>query len=257
VDVFSTSIVLYPTRKYRGDAVASLDTSATSIAAELVRALPGEVFLYGLPTDATILVDEKPAAWRRDRPLDLAPGRHDIRVRRVGFGEALAQVDVEYGTPVYRDLSLGRKSRTTAMLRSLFVPGLGQFYSERSGRGTFYLIVELAALGGVGYTAYANTAANSDYDDAKSTYLSPPEGSAVTQAQLEVYHRKMTDAYDRTGSTSQLNLVALGAFAALHLADILDAGIGFPDLDRVQIVPKPSGATVIQVRIQLAGRDGR
>lgn len=134
--------------------------------------------------------------------------------------------------------------------------GLGQFYSDRSVRGTLYLVLELASLGGVGYTAYASIAANSDYDDAKAE-CTGLTGANVTQAELDAARRKMTDAYDKTKSTSQMGLIAFGAFAGLHLANVLDAGIGFPDLSNVRIVELPGGASIIEVRIQLARRDGR
>jgi len=256
VDVFSTSILAYPTRTYGGDVAASLDTSIAGVAAELVHALPGEVYLYGLPLDARVTVDSKPVTWRSDRPLELTPGRHEIGAKRRGFGEATVRVDAEYNVPAYREIPLPRKGAGSALARSLVLPGWGQFYSERSARGTLFLVAEVAALGGVGYTAYANIAANSDYDDAKAQYVGLT-ASNVTQAQLDAARRKMLDAYDKTKSTKNLGLVALGVFAGIHLLDVLDAAIGFPNVGGVQLVPRPSGASLIEIRFQLARRDGR
>lgn len=255
VDVFSTSILAYPTRTISSNAAGAVNSLMSEIATDLVHALPGEVHLFGLPADAAVSVDGKQVTWRSDRPLDLAPGRHEILARRRGFGGASTTVDVEYGAPVERQLALERKSALAATGRSLVFPGLGQFYSERSGRGTFYLVLELAALGGVGYTVYANTQANSDYDDAKAEYLNI--GSNATQEQFDAARARMNDAYDKTASTSQLALIAVGAFAGLHLVNVIDAWIGFPDLSNVRIVERRDGTSMIQVRIELAGRDGR
>jgi hypothetical protein len=257
VDVFSTSILAYPTRALPSEGgAASLNALMAEVAADLVRALPGEVHLWGFPMDANVLVDGKAITWRHERPLDLAPGRHEILARRSGFVEATTTVDVEYGAPIERELALERKGAATAMFRSLAFPGLGQFYGDRPARGTFYLIAELAALGGVGYTVYANIAANSDYDDATAEYTGLT-GANVTQTQFDAARAKMTDAYDKTKSSNQLALIAVGAFAGLHVVNVLDAWIGFPDLSNVRIVERPGGASMIQLRIELAGRDGR
>jgi len=256
VDVYSTSIIAFPTRTISGGAPGTVNSIMAEIAADLVHALPGEVHLFGLPADATVFVDVKRVAWREDRPLNLAPGRHEISATRRGFGEAATTVDVEYGAPVERQLALERKRALAAMGRSLVIPGLGQFYSERPARGAFYLVFELAALGGAGYAVYANKAANKDYDDAKAEYLDL-SGPSVTVAQLDAARKKMTDAYDRARSTHQIGLIAVGAFVGLHLVNVLDAWIGFPDLSNVRIVGRPGGASVIEMRIEIAGRDGR
>ena len=61
VDVSTTSIFGYPRREFESG--GSLAQEMTSIAAELVRSLPGEVHLTLVPEDARVTVDGRRAHW--------------------------------------------------------------------------------------------------------------------------------------------------------------------------------------------------
>ncbi|MBH31842.1 MAG: hypothetical protein CMG71_07660 [Candidatus Marinimicrobia bacterium] len=70
------------------------------------------------------------------------------------------------GVPVQPIVQAPRKTRLGAMLRSMFIPGMGQFYSERRFWGYTWLLSELALAGGI-YTF--GTQWQTSYDSYNST----------------------------------------------------------------------------------------
>jgi len=256
VDVYSRSTLYQTAENYEQGTTHLLRTVIPQIADQMRVSLPGEVILSCLPNDASVMIDEKPTPWRSDRALPVPIGEHTLHAARRGFYDGSAVVHVEYGPRIPVDLCMERKSAAAAMFRSLLIPGLGEFYSDRPSRGALYLLTELAVAGGAGYAFYANMQANDDYDAAKEEYLALG-GSNATQPMFDEARAKMERARDDARSTQRVHIAALIALGALHVANVLDAGIGFPDLSKVRIVERPEGVSMIQIQIELAGRDRR
>ena len=70
------------------------------------------------------------------------------------------------GVPAQPIVQAPRKTRFGAMIRSMFIPGMGQFYSERRFWGYTWLLSELALAGGI-YTF--GTQWQTSYDSYNST----------------------------------------------------------------------------------------
>jgi TolB-like protein len=250
VDVSTTSILAYPSETVQGDPIASLATSARAIAEDIVQALPGEVYLVGLPDDATIWIDNVETTWRPERQLPITPGRHNIRAERSGFFGVTKRVDVEYGEPKYVHFKLRQFSRGGATLRSLMLPGWGQIYSDRKIRGALYLALEAGAIGALGFAIQQSNSANTAYDVAKLEYFGLTAGHP--DHEFISKRKAMVDKWDDVQSARNVGYASLAALALVHVVSALDATVGFPDLASVRIVERPHGGKTTERNIAIA-----
>ena len=131
-----------------------------------------------------------------------------------------------YNSPTDARIALPRKRKSGAVVRSLLFPGLGHFYSGRSGRGVLYLLAELAVAGGTGYAIELGRRAREDYHDAKTAYLSLPDG--LDQPAYDNARSGMVRKWDETRTMRRYQIVGLCALAGIHALNVLDATIWFP-----------------------------
>ena len=84
-------------------------------------------------------------------PLTLArglSGRYHVLALEPGFEPWQRDIVVDGVSPDTVWMKLRPKRAYKAGLKSLVIPGWGQFYSHRGGAGTFFLVTGLAAAGG-------------------------------------------------------------------------------------------------------------
>ncbi len=237
------------------EVAVSLDEIARELSYELISKLSGAIVPTGLPSDATLLVDNYRERWAPGEPVPVSIGHHILEARRTGFRTAREAVQIRFNETRPVQFLMEPLSRAGAFTRSLFFPGWGQHYSGRIGRGYLYQVLELGALAGVGATVYMNMSANDDYDAAKSEYLNlGADGSGTTVEELNAKRAVMLDKYDAIGETETYVLAALGAFAGLHAINALDALLGFPDLEDVRFVRRPDGGNALVLTLPLPER---
>jgi hypothetical protein len=130
-------------------------------------------------------------------------------------------------------LNLSPKTRIKASLRSLIIPGWGQYYS---GQKTRSLIVGLGTIGaGIGALI-----ADSDYRRKRDDYFDAKIdlANATTEEELNrlwaLTRSKNRDAYDAETTRNTLTGLAIGMWAY----NVLDAMIFFPEHKLISGLPK-------------------
>lgn len=127
------------------------------------------------------------------------------------FGQALLQVRDEDLRAQEEQLS--RTTGWSAMLRSAAIPGWGQRYLGYRARSYFLLAVN-------GLAAYQVYYRNSNFRDSRDNYDNAPEGADFDQ---------LYDDYERKADLADL---ALGIVATAWLANMLDAAVLNPNIQR-------------------------
>ena len=114
-------------------------------------------------------------------------------------------------------------SRISALARSAVLPGLGQFYKKQKVKGSFFTILEAAAVTGA-IISHINT--NKYYNDTES--FKKQYYSAVLQKDFEQAYQGWESSYNNWESAKKtrntLAVVAVGIWGL----NILDSVLGFP-----------------------------
>ena len=130
------------------------------------------------------------------------------------------------------------KTQVGAMMRSLFIPGLGQFYSEKKLWGYGWLAAE-AVICGLIYFSYSNyNTAFSDYNSYQNLYVNEtdPVLIAKLRGQSESSHTDMENA----NSSMTIMIAILGT---VHVASAVHA---------YMVGPKPNETALNDVPVRLA-----
>ncbi len=157
--------------------------------------------------------------WRLFRDLN---GLYRVEARLPGYETWRGDVVLGPGAPQNLQIDLGRKTRLKAAVRSLFFPGWGQAYTGQTGKATFLVAAEVAALAG---SVWAEVAYQNRVDD-----LSDAE-TALSGANLQNLSSLQT-AYDDAGHRADRAFdrrrAAFGTVIGLHTFAVLDALLFHP-----------------------------
>jgi len=159
--------------------------------------------------------------------LGLDPPKKLLEKKRLGTSAFLAQ-----------EAKQAPKTQVGAMMRSLFVPGLGQFYSDNKIWGYGWLAAE-AVLGGLIYFSYSSyNTAFSDYNSYQNLYVNEtdPVLIAKLRGQSESSHTDMENA----NSSMTIMIAILGT---VHVASAVHA---------YMVGPKPNETALNDVPVRLA-----
>gem|GEM_PF-2193439 len=213
------------------------------------------------PADAEVRVDGDVVGGQALSRLPLPVGEHQVTARRAGYVGWQEYVDLSAGSRRSLAIHMQPKTRGRAIFRSLLVPGLGQFYSERPGSGALFLTGELLAAGGVVGALVMNRQANDEYETAKEAYIDagtpPPDGHYTSQQDVADKRAAMLRKWDQTKTTRNYVFAAAGALAGLHVLNVLDAAINFPHVAALNVSQTPSGRTELRLQFRLAERSDR
>ena len=244
-----------------GTKSVDLRRGVSDLAAKLLRGVVTPVNVVGIPRDATVLVDgEVETRWVAGAPIPVPVGPRTITAKRRGYRDRTVRVNVTFGRQNTVDLSLTPKSRMSAVSRSFLVPGAGQRYSDRRGVALLFQATEGIAFCGAVAAVVMNRRANDDYDAARTEYLNLGEdGSTVDVATYARKRAAMEEKWDVVNRTSTYFYIAAGAFAGLHVLNVLDAWINFPDLGdaHVSLTQPPARSVGVGLCIEPSERNGR
>ena len=134
------------------------------------------------------------------------------------------------GIPVAQGLP--QKTRMGAVIRSMAVPGLGQFYSGSKLFGTGFLIGELA-VAGLFYTTYtAYQTATDDYNGFQSLYDTERDPESISELRGNIL-QSLDDIESNKALMDQLSTAAIGLWAI----NVAHAFLLKPDNDTAQKEP--------------------
>ena len=121
-------------------------------------------------------------------------------------------------------ISLSAKTRFKAALRSMFLPGWGQLYSERQQRGYLYNLVAIGLGTGLLLADKNYKKKKDDYNLAVTGLNQATSLDEFNRLQRDVYNKNRS-AYDAETTRNTFLIVAAG----FYVYNILDAVMFFPE----------------------------
>ncbi len=175
-------------------------------------------------------------------------GKYKLTVREDGYETYRQTLFLHPGRPMELTFSLKPKTRFKAALRSLIVPGWGQIYSGRTGKGVFFTIL---AAGTAGFYFIANDDFNEkldDYNRINSRYK-----NAGTEAEKAALYSLLGNAKQEAYDAESKRLIAIGGIIGLWGLNLIDALFFFPQekgnvtVNSLTIKPNPNygGAQIV------------
>lgn len=153
--------------------------------------------------------------WSIYRPL---VGVYRVEARRPGYQSWTREIVL--GPTGVKDLhiKLSKKSRIMAAARSALLPGWGQRYNEKRGKGNLFLLAETGALIGMYVMNLRYDDKIDDYAIAEKAYLESRQIGRLPELreELETQAARADDAWD---DYKVAETVAIGIYAA----NIIDA----------------------------------
>ena len=125
-----------------------------------------------------------------------------------------------------RSVILLPKTQWDVLKRSLAIPGWGQQYSGYRGKGTLITILQLATIGGAVATSLNARSAWSNYDDTETAY-----NSAGLWSDFDTLYADLEDKHEKASSAATLQMITIGAAAAVYLYNVIDALMIEPKID--------------------------
>ncbi len=123
------------------------------------------------------------------------------------------------------------KSRGRAMTRSLFVPGLGQFYKGQRAKGAVLLVAEAASIGAAVF--FLSQVDTGKIDELEAAYLRsvPLDGACLGSGGQPCENAAFAawrDEYDSAKRGQTLMAAAFGIAAGIWIVNLIDSASGFP-----------------------------
>lgn len=167
------------------------------------------------------------------RPL---PGWYRLKASFRGYEDHTRLLYIDSQSPLSIAGTLSAKSRWKAGARSLFVPGWGHYYSDRTARGAAFTVATLGMA--VGYYFFDRHADRrlEDYETLRATY---DESSSVAeqQALLPAVEEALDRAYDADRNRVAWGYLTVGVYAF----QVIDAVLFFPEAPEVRLGPVQMG----------------
>ena len=152
-------------------------------------------------------------------------------------------------------VAVKQKTRIGAMMRSMFIPGAGQFYSERKFWGYTWLLSEIAIGGGIAFFGTEYQTAFDDYNSTVDLYTNETDVDMIQEYkdQAHVHHENMDNA---ATMAETLAYAAAGVWAANVLHALLTgpktgAKTSAKELPIRLAYDPDSGATMMKLSIPL------
>jgi hypothetical protein len=156
-------------------------------------------------------------------PTDLE-GKYKVRITRPGYEPWQGELALLPESPDNININLSQKTRFKAGLRSLFIPGWGQYYAGNTTRG-------LAFTSGIIATSFVLYYADKKYQDKRTSYDIANRnysnaGSIAEQIQLQtIRDTAQRNAYKAETDRRRVFYIGMG----LWIYNILDSTIFFPE----------------------------
>lgn len=174
--------------------------------------IDGEAFLTGVT----------PAAFHQ-----VLIGDYLLKVSRSGFETHSSRVFLSPHRPTVIEVDLVRKTRYKAAARSIFIPGWGQRYSEKNGRG---MLLTGLAIAAVGYYYVADN----DFEDKNDVFIDwlneyDARAASGSIADLAWLQPRLDKAQRQAWEAENKRRIAIGMVVAVWGWSVLDALFLFPE----------------------------
>jgi hypothetical protein len=154
--------------------------------------------------------------WRLD---DRVRGSYSLKARMPGYETWEGNILLDGSRNETYSLKLAPKTRTKALLRSLFIPGWGQRYAGHPRRANLLFLAEAASLIGLGITHERYQDRVNDWEEARDVYLAETveENLPSLRAKVDRQRERADDAY----SLRQAFFWSSVGIMAFNIVDVL------------------------------------
>ncbi len=182
------------------------------------------------PAGATVYLDGEyhlVASTPASLPSNLS-GQYKTKIIRPGYESWRGELTFVPGMPNTVNIDLKKKTAFKAGLRSLIVPGWGQYYSGNKVRGSLFTLGAVSALTGLYFADKKYQDKRADYDIASQAYVN------ATSIEERIRLKEVKDAKQRlaySAETDRRTVFYIGV--GLWTFNFLDAILFFPDGEAV------------------------
>ncbi|MBN2088734.1 PEGA domain-containing protein [candidate division KSB1 bacterium] len=206
----------------------------------------GTLFLKLNPTDMNIFLEGRQLKEIPADGLKLPPSEYHLQAFRPGYEKFTHSILIEPNKSYNFTVTLNPKTREVATLRSIALPGWGQYYGEKKFRQYFFPILEGSALFGVITTNFIYNHRIGIYEDRQKAYL-----SAIDAHEIDRTEQAMRVAYQDVTSAKDWRRLFITTAIAVWGLNILDAAI-FSPLRPYKLADKFDSYGFNQMQIKLS-----
>jgi len=176
-------------------------------------------------------------------------GEYRLTVKKHGFEQYETRLVLDPSQPTQLDIELTPRTGLRAAIRSIVLPGWGQYYGERKTKGFAFGVLFLGA-------ATALLVTHDDFESKEDDYLARladydrAAASGSTYAELQRLHGLMADAQEEAYDAENARRVAAGLTVGIWALNVVDALL-FTPRDRatysvkgISIEPSANSGTV-------------
>ena len=154
-------------------------------------------------------------------------GDYKLELKRYGYETYKTHLVLDPSKQMTLDVTLSPKTRFKAVVRSLFIPGWGQRYTDQKTKGG--LLTAMIVGTGVAYLF-----ADNNFDDKYDTYLDRLhryDSLSVngTVEELRNAKRELDNAQDKAYDTENIRRATIGVAIGIWAVNVLDLLFFFPE----------------------------
>ncbi len=150
-------------------------------------------------------------------------GKYKMTIREDGYETFRKTMFLSPDNPMDLTFSLKPKTRFKATMRSMIIPGWGQMYSGRTGKGFFFTVLAAGAAGYYFMTDNNFSEKLDDYDRVNSQY-----NRATTEAEKALLYSLLGSAKQEAYDAENKRAIAIGGMIGVWGLNLIDALFFFP-----------------------------
>lgn len=214
-------------KPYEHEAFISLN-DVTGIQVSL-KELSGSLIVSTNPPGASIWIDGQMEDHKTPATIPkLWLGEHDVVFELDGFAASTHKINIEEDKREVLRADLQRliyvKPREQALLRSALLPGLGQYYEDRSLVGALYMGIQIYSLYTLSNQKAEYDLLYEDYSNLRNEYTT----FQGTQEEIALKWEAVQKAFDKTESNYRKQQIVMGVMVGSYLWNVADAWLFMP-----------------------------
>ena len=154
-------------------------------------------------------------------------GVYRIKAKRPGYEDYTAKFRFKPGVNHRISIRLTQKTRGRSFLRSMFVPGWGQSYTDQKTKSYF---IRLSAVGALTYLIVRDVRYQNAVDDFEAV-VRQYEANQKNSGKAEILLKDVQNAQGVVDNRFERRRTALLIAGSVYFYNILDALLFFPDFD--------------------------
>jgi len=167
------------------------------------------------------------------KKITIPPGSHVVTFNSPSHQIVKQALKLNSGEATRLELDTRPKTRRSAILKSILLPGWGQHYAGKSALSVLYPILQIGALSGVLYAINEYNSRVEEYDQSRDAYLAARDVTVIESARQNMFRK-----YKGIENAQSQRSAVIAAAAGLWIWNVLDAVIWPPvRREKLQLIP--------------------